>query len=120
GNRTRGTTVRRPAHDTTRSTPTGRFKMNPRTRAPALLASLALLAACAGVPADDRPRDVQQYTIEEFLGTTTVLGASFSPDGSKILVSSDETGVFNAFAVPVDGGEPVQLTHSATDAVIVA
>src|SRR5690606_39924115 len=72
------------------------------------------------LPADDRPRDVRQYTIEEFLGTTTILGASFSPDGSKILVSSDETGVFNAFAVPVDRGEPVQLTHSATDAVIVA
>lgn len=90
-----------------------------RTRAPALLASLILFGACAGVP-DDRPRDVRQYTIEEFLGTTTILGASFSPDGSKILVSSDETGVFNAFAVPVDGGEPVQLTHSTTDAVIVA
>lgn len=94
--------------------------MKAGTRAPALLATLALLAACAGAPADDRPRDVRQYTIEEFLGTTTVLGASFSPDGSKILVSSDETGVFNAFAVPVDGGEPVQLTHSTTDAVIVA
>src|SRR5690606_10658498 len=120
GNPTGSTAVRRPAHNATGFTSTGRSNMKAGTRAPALLATLALLAACAGAPADDRPRDVRQYTIEEFLGTTTVLGASFSPDGSKILVSSDETGVFNAFAVPVDGGEPVQLTHSTTDAVIVA
>jgi len=93
--------------------------MKTRTRATALLASLTLLAACAGMP-DDRPRDVRQYTIEEFLGTTTILGASFSPDGSKILVSTDESGVFNAFALPVDGGPPVQLTHSTTDGIYVA
>jgi len=93
--------------------------MKTRTRIPALLASLALLAACAGVP-DDRPRDVRQYSIAEFLGTTTVLGASFSPDGSKILVSTDETGVFNAFALPVEGGPPVQLTHSTTDGIYIA
>jgi len=93
--------------------------MRTRTRISALLASFTLFAACAGVP-DDRPRDVRQYTIEQFLGTTTVLGASFSPDGSKILASTDETGVFNAFAVPVDGGPPVQLTHSTTDGIFVA
>ncbi|MEP7010131.1 MAG: S9 family peptidase [Acidobacteriota bacterium] len=52
------------------------------------------------------------YTIEQFLGTTTYFGSSFSPDGSKILVSSDQSGVLNAFAVPVGGGEAVQLTRS--------
>jgi len=90
--------------------------MRTRTCIAALPASFALLAACAGAPAD-RPRDVRQYTIEEFLGTTTVLGASFSPDGGKILVSTDETGVFNALAVPVDGGPPVQLTNATTDGI---
>ncbi|HEX7090950.1 MAG TPA: S9 family peptidase [Longimicrobiales bacterium] len=89
-------------------------------RGPAVAAGLLLLAACAGTPADDRPHDVRQYSIEEFLGTTNIFGASFSPDGRKILVSSDQTGVYNAFAIPVDGGEPVQLTHSTTDAVMVA
>lgn len=53
------------------------------------------------------------YTIEQFLGTTNYFGSSFSPDGSKILVSSDQSGVLNAYALPVAGGEPIQLTRSA-------
>jgi len=53
------------------------------------------------------------YTIEQFLGTTNYFGSSFSPDGSKILVSSDQSGVFNAYALPVAGGEAIQLTRSA-------
>ncbi|HEV7671197.1 MAG TPA: S9 family peptidase [Thermoanaerobaculia bacterium] len=52
------------------------------------------------------------YTIEQFLGTTTYFGSSFSPDGSKVLVSSDQSGVLNAYALPVAGGEPIQLTRS--------
>lgn len=62
-------------------------------------------------------REVKQYTIEEFLGTTNYSGASFSPDKTKILASSDATGVFNAYAVSVNGGEPQQLTRSTTDSI---
>jgi dipeptidyl aminopeptidase/acylaminoacyl peptidase len=64
-------------------------------------------------------RAVAQYTIEDFLDNTNVTGSSFSPDKSKILVSSNETGVYNAFAVPVDGSEHVQLTESTTDGIFV-
>ena len=63
------------------------------------------------------PRQVRQYSIEEFMNTTAISGASFSPDGSKILVSSDRTGIFNAHAYPVSGDEPTQLTHSTTDSI---
>ncbi|HEX7029309.1 MAG TPA: alpha/beta fold hydrolase [Gammaproteobacteria bacterium] len=77
----------------------------------AIALAASLLAACAEKP---KPApEVARYTIEEFLGNTTVRGASFSPGGDRILVSSDESGVFNAYAIPVDGGAPVQLTHSA-------
>lgn len=55
---------------------------------------------------------VPAYTIEQFLGTTNFFGSSFSPDGSKVLVSSDQSGVFNAYALPVAGGEAIQLTRS--------
>ncbi len=64
--------------------------------------------AAAGVP---------QYTIQQFLATTAMSGASFSPDGRKLLVTSNQSGVFNAYAIPVDGGSPVQLTRSTTDHV---
>jgi dipeptidyl aminopeptidase/acylaminoacyl peptidase len=86
---------------------------------------LALLAACAhsgGPPRiaaapEASPAAAPEYSIEEFLGTTRILGASFSPDGCTILYSSDQTGVFNAFAVAAAGGQPVQLTRSTEDAI---
>jgi dipeptidyl aminopeptidase/acylaminoacyl peptidase len=87
------------------------------------LGALALLAgtASAGTPAKPAPaqaaRQVKEYTIGQFLANTAYGGASFSPDGRKILVGSNETGVFNAFAVSLDGGKPVQLTDSKVSAI---
>lgn len=91
------------------------------------LTSLALLAAllagaCAPAAEDVRTAaaadtPVPEYSIEQFMGNTSVSGLAFAPDGSKVLLSTDATGIFNAFDYPVDGGEPVQLTDSTTDAV---
>src|SRR5206468_3803977 len=47
-----------------------------------------------------------------FLFYTVVSGASFSADEKRILFSSNESGVFNAYSVPVTGGKPVALTSS--------
>lgn len=65
---------------------------------------------------------VQRYTAAQFYETTSFrmanpAGKGFSPDGRSILISSDATGVFNAYAQPVGGGRPVQLTNSTTSAV---
>jgi dipeptidyl aminopeptidase/acylaminoacyl peptidase len=65
------------------------------------------------------PREVRRYTIQEFLGTTEYTGTSFSPDNRQVLVSSDASGVFNAYAIPVNGSKPIQLTHSVEDSVFV-
>ena len=85
-----------------------------------LLAALVLAgvltdhaAAQTGKPATQVPR----YTIQQFLATTIYSGGSFSPDGGKLLVSSDQTGTFNAFAFSVEGGAPVQLTRSKVSAI---
>ncbi len=84
-----------------------------------LTAALLAGSGAAGQSAAAQPaqRQVRQYTIEQLLATTIYNGSSFSPDGRKILVSSDKSGVYNAFAVPVDGGPPVQLTDSKVNAI---
>lgn len=74
-------------------------------------ARLAAAAALLAIPVAAQ-ESVPQYTIEQFLETTSIGGASFAPDGEHLLVSSDVTGIPNVFAYPVDGGEPIQLTHS--------
>ena len=65
------------------------------------------------VPGGQRP--LKQYSMEQFTATTTFRGASFSADGKRILVSSNESGIFNAFSVPVTGGKAEALTKSTTD-----
>ncbi|MDX1382597.1 MAG: S9 family peptidase [Thermoanaerobaculia bacterium] len=62
-------------------------------------------------------RPSRAYAIEELLETTSYRGASFSPDASKILVSHDGTGIFNAYALPVAGGEPEPLTRSGDESI---
>lgn len=41
---------------------------------------------------------------------------TFSPDGASILISSDQTGVFNGYALPINGGDARPLTASTTNA----
>jgi len=84
-------------------------------------AVLVIAAAPAGCRAVREPsletHPVPAYTIEQILDTTSYVGASFSADGKTILVSSDRSGVYNAWGVPAEGGEPAALTQSATDAL---
>jgi dipeptidyl aminopeptidase/acylaminoacyl peptidase len=69
--------------------------------------SAAHAAAIAKVP--------KKYTIEQFMATTSIGGASFSPDEKQILFNSNESGIFNAYTIPVSGGKPVALTKSTVD-----
>lgn len=83
-----------------------------RTRTTAMV-GLALLVSASVVAAQSRPK--QQYTIEQFLNTVSISGASFSADESRLLFSSNKTGIFNVYTVPVAGGEPTAITASTTD-----
>ena len=58
---------------------------------------------------------VKKYTIQQFLATTSLGGPSFSPDGSRVLFTSDASGIFNAYTVPFAGGTATPLTRSTTD-----
>jgi dipeptidyl aminopeptidase/acylaminoacyl peptidase len=60
-------------------------------------------------------RPQRQYTIEDFMDTTRIRGASFSSDESAILVSSDETGIVNVYSIGVTSGERRAVTRSTND-----
>jgi dipeptidyl aminopeptidase/acylaminoacyl peptidase len=61
--------------------------------------------------------EVRQYTIEQFMNTTAISGSSISHDDKLILFSSRKTGIYNAYTVPVQGGEPTALTNSTTNSI---
>ena len=65
---------------------------------------------------------IPNYSAEDFFGTTSfgLVGSgahAFSPDGLSLLISSDSTGVFNAYALPLDGEPAEPLTNSEDNAV---
>ncbi len=69
----------------------------------------------------EAPVEIPKYSAQAFFETTAygMVGASahaFSPDGKTLLISSDKTGVFNAWTLPLDGSDPEQLTQSTDNA----
>ena len=46
-------------------------------------------------------------------------GGYFSPDNRQVLVSSNKSGIYNAYTIAIDGGEPVQITNSTTNSIFV-
>jgi len=81
------------------------------------LVMIGLLLGC-GEKAEEMP-PLQQYTIDQFMNTTSVFGSSFSPDESKILFTSDASGIYNAYTVPVGGGEAEQITFSDSNSIFI-
>jgi dipeptidyl aminopeptidase/acylaminoacyl peptidase len=67
-----------------------------------------LLFACVR----ELPVAVPTYSIEQFYGNTRVGGGFFSPDESKLLVSSDESGIFNVYEIDISSGDKKQFTSS--------
>ncbi|KZN56855.1 peptidase S9 [Pseudoalteromonas luteoviolacea CPMOR-2] len=56
--------------------------------------------------------DFRTYSAETFFDTTSISGSAFSPDAKKILVNSDESGIFNLYEIDVGTGVKTQLTKS--------
>src|SRR5712692_1377887 len=82
------------------------------------LAGLAFALAAAPGLAVPSGRPSKEYTIEQFLATTAISGVSFSADEKKILFSSNKTGIYNVYTIPVAGGEPTAITSSTTDTTL--
>lgn len=59
----------------------------------------------------------KQYSAEDFFKTTSVFGSSINYDATAVLVSSDQSGVYNAYKFPLDGTPSTQLTSSKSDAI---
>ena len=58
-----------------------------------------------------------QYSVADLYRNTEYGGASFSATSDRILVSSNQSGVYNAYAIPTTGGEPEPLTRSTDNAI---
>jgi len=84
----------------------------------ALCALQLCFVGCSSIP--DVKQDVKKvktYKAESFFTTLSYFGARFSADESKILLTSNKTGVFNAYSIPFSGGDLTPITSSKKNMV---
>ncbi|WP_029033670.1 S9 family peptidase [Salinimicrobium terrae] len=58
---------------------------------------------------------VEEYSIEQFYENTRIGGGEFSEDEKHLLMSSDESGIFNVYEINVSDGTKKQITNSEDD-----
>ncbi|MFY0628371.1 MAG: S9 family peptidase [Reichenbachiella sp.] len=58
------------------------------------------------------PVVIKQYSIDDFLKTTSIGNGAFSEDETKLLVHSDESGIFNLYEISIVDGSKKQITFS--------
>lgn len=59
-----------------------------------------------------QPKEIAKYTIEQFYKNKNVNGGAFNNDETKLLVNSNETGIYNVFEIDIKSGQKKQITFS--------
>jgi dipeptidyl aminopeptidase/acylaminoacyl peptidase len=83
---------------------------------PLLFALMLLIISCKDdkkqTDKKDVAQDVKQYSIEQIMDNERVFGGSFSPDKTKLLITSNRSGIYNMYTVPTKGGDYTPITKS--------
>jgi len=58
-----------------------------------------------------------EYSIEQFYKNTRIGGGIFSEDETKLLVNSDESGIFNVYEINLTDNSKIQITNSTKESL---
>jgi len=80
---------------------------------------LILLSACNNTAGEkeEAPKEVKQYTIEQFYKSSEVFGGDISSDNKKMLVTSNESGIYNIYEIDIASGQKQAITNSAKESM---
>jgi len=62
-------------------------------------------------------QNLKNYTINQFMDNESVRGGSFSPDKTKLLITSNRTGVYNMYTISTNTGEFIPESKSDSSSV---
>ena len=82
-----------------------------------LCLTLILLYSCKQDTPPAPLRAPKPYTIEQFYKTKSTGAGIFSPDEQKLLVHTNETGIFNLYEITIADGSKKALTQSTTESI---
>ena len=60
---------------------------------------------------------MKTYTVAQMMDNEAIGGGSFSPDKEKLLIHSNRTGIYNAYALSIKDGKMEPLTQSDSSSV---
>lgn len=80
-------------------------------------ALLFLVLSCGDKEKEPDTREIGTYTIAQFMDNEAVFGSGFSPDNSKVLVTSNRSGIYNMYTLPSGSVEMTPLTASDSSSV---
>jgi dipeptidyl aminopeptidase/acylaminoacyl peptidase len=80
-----------------------------------LLFLLLPFLACKQEKTAAPAKTVKQYSIEQFYKTKSTGGGVFSPDEQRLLVHTNESGIFNLYEINLADGTKKQLTNSTVE-----
>ena len=80
-----------------------------------LFAPLALAFACNNKT--EEAREIKQYTIEQFYKSSAAFGGSFNFDDSRLIYTSNESGIYNSWEADIASGKMNQKTKSSQESV---
>jgi len=64
-----------------------------------------------------QPIKIEQYSIEQFMDNENAFSNGFSSDKSTVLMTSNRSGIYNMYTVPVKGGEFKPVTASDSSSI---
>ena len=60
-------------------------------------------------------KEVKQYSVGQFYKNLSIRGGSFSQDETKVLISSNESGIYNLYEITVSDGSKREVTNSTVE-----
>ena len=63
----------------------------------------------------ETPKQVAQYTIEQFYKSSEAFGGSFNSDDTKLLFTSNESGIYNSWEADIVTGKSIAKTNSTKE-----
>lgn len=79
----------------------------------AFILFVIFLVSCTG----KKEKEIGQYTIDQFYKNVNISFTAFSPDETRLLVSSNETGIYNVFEINIADTSRRQITSSDTESL---
>jgi dipeptidyl aminopeptidase/acylaminoacyl peptidase len=80
-----------------------------------LLSIFLVFLACQQEKSAAPVKNVKQYSIEQLYKTVATGGGMFSPDEQRLLVHTNETGIYNLYEINITDGSKKQLTNSKVE-----